>query len=72
MAQAELEAGVEAGLNSDESPVDPLRMCREVRDFLADFDQDCILIGDGGDIVAQASKVLPVPAENGLFFVCFL
>ncbi|HAM49056.1 MAG TPA: acetolactate synthase, partial [Alphaproteobacteria bacterium] len=63
--EAELEAGVEAGLNSDESPVDPLRMCREVRDFLADFDQDCILIGDGGDIVAQASKVLPVPAENG-------
>lgn len=63
--EAELEAGVEADLNSDESPVDPLRMCREVRDFLADFDQDCILIGDGGDIVAQASKVLPVPAENG-------
>ncbi len=63
--EAELEAGVEADLNSDESPVDPLRMCREVRDFLADFDQECILIGDGGDIVAQASKVLPVPAENG-------
>ena len=63
--EAELEAAVEADLNSDESPVDPLRMCREVRDFLADFDQDCILIGDGGDIVAQASKVLPVPAENG-------
>ncbi|HAD26560.1 MAG TPA: acetolactate synthase [Alphaproteobacteria bacterium] len=63
--EAELEAAVEADLNSNESPVDPLRMCREVRDFLADFDQDCILIGDGGDIVAQASKVLPVPAENG-------
>lgn len=63
--EAELEAAVEADLNSDESPVDPLRMCREVRDFLADFDQECILIGDGGDIVAQASKVLPVPAENG-------
>lgn len=63
--EAELEAAVEADLNSNESPVDPLRMCREVRDFLADFDQECILIGDGGDIVAQASKVLPVPAENG-------
>jgi acetolactate synthase-1/2/3 large subunit len=59
----ELEAAFATQLDSDEVPIDPLRMCREIRDFVAN--QDVILIGDGGDIVAQASKVLPVPAENG-------
>jgi thiamine pyrophosphate-dependent acetolactate synthase large subunit-like protein len=60
--EAELEAAFAAQLNSDEIPIDPLRLCREIRDFVAD--KDVILIGDGGDIVAQASKVLPVPEEN--------
>ena len=58
----ELESAFASQLNSDEVPIDPLRLCREIRDFVAD--KDVILIGDGGDIVAQASKVLPVPAEN--------
>ena len=57
----EIEAGFESQLNSDESPVDPLRMCREIRDFI---DEDTLLIGDGGDIVAQAAKVVPVMKEN--------
>ena len=57
-----LEAAFSAQLNSDEVPIDPLRLCREICDFVAD--KDVILIGDGGDIVAQASKVLPVPEEN--------
>ncbi len=61
--EAALEAEFAASLNSAEVPIDPLRLCREIRDFVAD--KDVILIGDGGDIVAQASKVLPVPAENG-------
>jgi len=60
--EAELEEAFTAQLNSDEVPIDPLRLCREIRDFVAD--KDVILIGDGGDIVAQASKVLPVPEEN--------
>ena len=60
--EAELEEAFTAELNSDEVPIDPLRLCREIRDFVAD--KDVILIGDGGDIVAQASKVLPVPKEN--------
>ena len=60
--EAELESAFDAQLSSDEVPIDPLRMCREIRDFAAD--KDLILIGDGGDIVAQASKVLPVPEEN--------
>jgi acetolactate synthase-1/2/3 large subunit len=57
-----LESAFAENLNSDEVPIDPLRLCREIRDFVAD--KDVILIGDGGDIVAQASKVLPVPEEN--------
>jgi len=60
--ETELEAAFNAQLQSDEVPIDPLRMCREIKDFVAD--KDVILIGDGGDIVAQASKVLPVPEEN--------
>jgi acetolactate synthase-1/2/3 large subunit len=59
--ETEVETGFQAQLNSDESPVDPLRMCREIRDFI---NEDTILIGDGGDIVAQASKVIPVMQEN--------
>jgi acetolactate synthase-1/2/3 large subunit len=57
------EKKVEAALNSDESPVDPQRMCREVRDWLAGLG-DTIVIGDGGDIVATAAKILPVPREG--------
>ena len=59
--ETEVETSFQAQLNSDESPVDPLRMCREIRDFI---NEDTILIGDGGDIVAQASKVIPVMQEN--------
>jgi acetolactate synthase-1/2/3 large subunit len=50
-------------LNSDEVPIDPQRMCREIADFVTD---DMILIGDGGDIVAKAAKVVPIP-KNGLW-----
>ncbi|MFP6625639.1 MAG: thiamine pyrophosphate-binding protein [Deltaproteobacteria bacterium] len=50
-------------LNSDEVPIDPLRMCKEVADFV---DDDMIVIGDGGDIVAKTAKVLSVP-KNGLW-----
>jgi acetolactate synthase-1/2/3 large subunit len=57
------EAKVEAALNSDESPLDPQRMCREVRDWLDTLD-DPIVIGDGGDIVATAAKIIPVKREG--------
>jgi len=56
-------AKVEAALNSDESPVDPQRMCREVRDWL-DTLGETIVIGDGGDIVATAAKIIPVKREG--------
>ncbi len=56
-------AKVEAALNSDETPIDPQRMCREVRDWLDTMDRP-IVIGDGGDIVATAAKILPVKGEG--------
>jgi acetolactate synthase-1/2/3 large subunit len=59
----EAEAKVQANLNSDESPLDPQRMCREVRDWLETLN-DPIVIGDGGDIVATAAKILPVKSEG--------
>jgi acetolactate synthase-1/2/3 large subunit len=59
--EEEIEQVFQSQLNSDEVPIDPLRMCREIRDCV---DENTILIGDGGDIVAQASKVLPVMAEG--------
>jgi len=54
---------VEASLNSDEVPIDPQRMCREVRDWL-ETQNEPIVIGDGGDIVATAAKILPVRGEG--------
>lgn len=61
----EVEAAqkVEAKLNSDEVPIDPQRMCRGVREWL-DTLGDPIVIGDGGDIVATAAKILPVKSEG--------
>ncbi|MDH5565777.1 MAG: thiamine pyrophosphate-binding protein [Myxococcales bacterium] len=57
--EVEAEAALEAALNSDETPIDPRRMCRDLRDWLATL-EDPIVIGDGGDIVATAAKILPV------------
>jgi acetolactate synthase-1/2/3 large subunit len=57
--ETEAEGKVQANLDSDESPVDPQRMCREVRDWLDTLDSP-IVIGDGGDIVATAAKIIPV------------
>jgi acetolactate synthase-1/2/3 large subunit len=57
------EAKVQSALDSDESPVDPQRMCREVRDWLDTFDKP-IVIGDGGDIVATAAKIIPVKGRG--------
>lgn len=57
------EAKVQAALNSDEVPIDPQRMCRELRDWL-DTLGDPIVVGDGGDIVATAAKILPVKREG--------
>ena len=44
-------------MNSDATPIHPLRFAKEIRDVL---DDDAIVIGDGGNIVAQAAKVINV------------
>jgi len=59
--EARLEEQLATQLNSDETPIDPQRLCREIASAITD---DMIVIGDGGDIVAQASKVVKVP-RNG-------
>ncbi len=46
---------------SNDTPIDALRLCKEIADSVTD---DMIVIGDGGDIVAQAAKVVPIP-KNG-------
>ncbi len=56
------EAKLASSLLSNEVPIDPLRLCKEIADFV---DDEMIVIGDGGDIVAQASKVLRVPKNGG-------
>jgi acetolactate synthase-1/2/3 large subunit len=62
--EQEAESKIQAALNSDESPVDPPRMCREIRDWLDTLGSP-IVIGDGGDIVATAAKIIPVKNEGG-------
>jgi acetolactate synthase-1/2/3 large subunit len=57
------EAKIQAALNSDETPIDPQRLCREIRDWL-DTLGNPIVIGDGGDIVATAAKIIPVKGEG--------
>ena len=61
--ETEAEAKVQSALDSDETPIDPQRMCREVRDWLDTFDAP-IVIGDGGDIVATAAKIIPVKGRG--------
>jgi acetolactate synthase-1/2/3 large subunit len=62
--EVKAEKKVQAALGSDDVPIDPQRMCREVRDWLDTLD-DPIVIGDGGDIVATAAKIIPVKREGG-------
>ncbi|WP_322819038.1 thiamine pyrophosphate-binding protein [Tepidiforma sp.] len=44
-------------MNSDAVPIHPLRLCKEIAEFV---DDDTIVVGDGGDIVALAASVLPI------------
>lgn len=53
---AALEA-VQAELESDAVPINPLRACKEIADSLG---EDAIIIGDGGDFVATAASVVRV------------
>jgi len=43
--------------NSDAVPIHPLRLCKEIAQFV---DDNTIVVGDGGDIVNLAAQVLPI------------
>jgi len=55
--EAELVARTEAEAASDDEPINPLRLCREVNRFV---DDRTIVVGDGGDFVATAAYMLDV------------
>ncbi len=65
-AKEDAEAeGLKGAETSDEQPILTPRFCREVADFVAK-DDNMIVIGDGGDVVAASAKVVPIP-KNGLW-----
>jgi len=43
-------------LNSDQTPIHPLRLCKEVRDFM---DRDAIIVVDGHEILTFARQSIP-------------
>lgn len=58
--RAEERKGLErdsTALNSDAVPIHPMRLCREIRDFI---DEDSTVVGDGGDIVSYGGRVINV------------
>ncbi|MEE2827764.1 MAG: thiamine pyrophosphate-binding protein [Myxococcota bacterium] len=55
--EGEKQAAIEAEWDSDASPVNPLRLCRELSLAL---DDRAVVIGDGGDIVGTGPKILQV------------
>lgn len=52
-----LKAADEQLLNSDQTPIHPMRLMKELRDYL---DEDATVVGDGGDIVTFAARVLRI------------
>lgn len=46
----------DAAMNTDRIPIHPLRLCKEVRDFL---DRDAILVVDGQEILNFARQTIP-------------
>ncbi len=50
-------AQTEEWMNSERVPIHPLRLCRDIAEFV---DENTIVVGDGGDIVTLAARVLPI------------
>lgn len=48
---------LEAQMNSEQTPIHPLRLCKEIKDFL---DRDAVIIMDGADIGVFGGNVLRV------------
>lgn len=55
-AETEKLAGEQAEMSDDRSPLHPLRLYQELMGVL---DRDAIVIGDGGDFVSYAGRVMP-------------
>ena len=54
-AETEKRAAEDAELNDDRSPLHPMRLYKELGEVL---DRDAIIIGDGGDFVSYAGRVV--------------
>jgi acetolactate synthase-1/2/3 large subunit len=54
-AETEKRAGEDAELNDDRAPLHPMRLYKELGEVL---DRDAIVIGDGGDFVSYAGRVM--------------
>ena len=48
---------------SDAVPIETPRFCQEIADFVGE-DDEMIVIGDGGDVVAASAKVVPIPKKG--------
>ena len=53
---AEKSAEVDGAMSSDATPIHPLRLCKEVRDFLR---RDAILVVDGQEILNYGRQAIP-------------
>ena len=51
----------EAAMSTDQVPIHPLRLCKEVRDFL---DRDAILVVDGQEILNYGRQAIPTYAAG--------
>ncbi len=55
--EEKVRAQMEEWMNSDRVPIHPLRLCREMAEFV---DENTIVVGDGGDIVNLSARVFPI------------
>jgi acetolactate synthase-1/2/3 large subunit len=59
----ELAEALAGAQHSDAVPIEMSRFCSEVAAFVG-RDEEMIVIGDGGDVVAQSAKVVPIPRKG--------
>jgi acetolactate synthase-1/2/3 large subunit len=55
--EAGMRARIDEEAKSEDVPVNPLRLCKELSDVL---DERAVVVGDGGDIVGTGAKILDV------------
>ena len=62
-AHRERSRATEELMNSDETPIHPLRLCKEVRDWI---DRDAVLVIDGQDTLTFARQSIPYYEPHSL------